>query len=263
MCYSYLPVQGETGIDYKPRKEIEKLIQEGRILTSPDGYHYPKKEVGSLVNLDNQIQVIPMRFDFIYRKYLNGYPDFDLAMVVKKKNSRAINPETRQKWGYDSYNARLDTIDVLWSFRDSWAEGKRCVMPVYKFKERPNMDEAPKEHKGREYLIDLQGRDDLYMAGIWDKFERKGQSICSLAILTTESEASQKMVEIYHDRFPIILRQSQVEEWLDMRTKPERAKEMCRLYPEDEFSVIEILKEPKNEPATDGPAMEDPRLPLW
>ncbi len=142
MCYAYKPVRDKDGRIYKIYKisarDFAKLDQAGHIIEKPDGYHYAKDTVGAMVFRESAFQTIPMRWDLIPRNYLAGEKDLSLEEIIKKKNSRAKNPATMKPWGFSSFNARAETISKLFSFKDSWREGKRCLMPVEAFKERPN-----------------------------------------------------------------------------------------------------------------------------
>ena len=40
----------------------------------------------------------------------------------------------------------------------------------------------------------------------------------------------------------LILEDSQVEEWLDPKTKPDRARDMIRLYSGDEMKLEEVIQ---------------------
>lgn len=103
-----------------------------------------------------------MRFDLVPRFYLKK-ENFPLVEMLKRKRSKK-NGRT----GFDSYNARSESILERASFRTPWAESIRMVVPILAFRERPNEEEAPKEFQGRENIIHLASSKNL--AGVYDRW---------------------------------------------------------------------------------------------
>ncbi len=226
MCYAYKPVYGLDGTIFKvPFREFKELTQDGSIILKPDGYHYAKDTVGVLVHAKDGIKAMPMRWDLIPKDFLWN-EKLTLAETIKKKNSRAKNPQTGKSWGFSSFNARVETVTTLWSFRKPWNDRHRCALPVAAFKERPNMEEAPKEFQGKEYEIALNGV--FYLGGIYDTWvSATGESLDSCTVITLSSEGNSKLRSIWHERIPLILEEANVEEWLDPKVSPARALQMC------------------------------------
>jgi putative SOS response-associated peptidase YedK len=248
MCYAYKPVAGEDGKIYKVTlREFRQLEQQGIIKPSSDGYLYAKATVGALLLEDGETKVKPMRWDLIPRDYLSEYPELTLAELIKKKNSRAKNPDTQKPWGYDSFNGRKETLASRPTFRRSWKEGKRCVMPAVAFQERANMEGAPAEFKNRSWQVELDR--PVFMGGIWDRIERHGESLDSCTIITMDSGGHEKLRSIWHERHPLILTEDQVEEWLEPKTPMERARQMVMQFDPDRMTVTEIIKKPKSAPS--------------
>src|SRR4051812_16250261 len=132
MCYAYKPVKDPaTGKIWKVNyRDFRKLVQEGNIKETSDGYYYAKATVPVIILEEGDYKVVPMRWDLVPRDYMAEHPEMDLAAVLKKKNSRAKNPETQRPWGFDSFNARKETLASRPAFRQSWKERLRCVMPA-------------------------------------------------------------------------------------------------------------------------------------
>jgi putative SOS response-associated peptidase YedK len=237
MCYGSKPVaNAKGGIDWIPNDEFNRLYQDGVIVTRRDGYHYAKDALAAFVRRGSKVAVIPMRWDLIPRHFL-GKEETSLLEAIKRKNSRA-----KGAGGFDSYNARVETVADLYSFRQPWKEGLRMATPVTGFKERPNMEGAPKEFTGREYEVLLDG--GHWLAGLWDRWDNgKGESLDSCAILTMDSAGNDRIRGIWHERTPIVLTESQIGEWLDPETTPERALAMCRLFPPERMEIKEVVKE--------------------
>lgn len=241
MCYAYKPVSDHQGKIWKvPHREFQIMVRDGQIKPSPDGYHYAKSTVAAIILEEKEFRVIPMRWDLIPRDYLSEYPDFDKAMILKKKNSRAKNPDTGKPWGFDSFNARKETLASRPSFRNPWKEGLRCALPLEAFQERANMDGAPVEFKNRSWEIQLDR--PCYLGGIWDRWERKEEVIESCTVITMDSEGHEKLRSIWHERHPLILTEDQVDEWLDPQTTADRARQMVIQFDPGRMVVREIVK---------------------
>lgn len=241
MCYGYKPVRDIDGsISLVDPKEFRKMVQSGTIKISPDGYHYAKATVGVILFRAGGLQVAPMRWDLIPRDFLSQYPELTLAEAIQKKNSRAINPDTQKAWGFDSFNARKETLASRPAFRKPWKEGLRCVMPAEAFQERANMDGAPTEFKNRSWEITLDR--PAYMGGVWDRWERRGETLDSCTIITMDSEGHKVLRSIWHERHPLLLTETQAVEWLDPKTTMERARQMVMQFDPDRMTVKEIIK---------------------
>jgi putative SOS response-associated peptidase YedK len=226
MCYAYKPVYGSDGEIYNvPSQEFKRLIRDGIIVSKPDGYHYAKDTVGALIRRNGELTIVPMRWDLVPKDFLRD-GKFSLAEMIKKKNSRAKNPQTGRAWGFSSFNARVETVGELWSFRKPWNNGMRCVLPVAAFKERPNMEGAPQEFQGKEYEIALDRT--YYLGGLYDTWESAtGEKLDSCTVITLSSEGNGLLKSIWHERIPLILTETQVGKWLDPKIGPAQALQLC------------------------------------
>lgn len=224
MCYGFYPVVKPVGgVDWVPREEFFRMHREGRVTVRGDGFHYVKDDIG-VYTWRNGIEAAPMYWDLVPRRFFQK-ENPSKAEMLKQKNSRAKGSK-----GFSSYNARSETVEELFSFRDPWREGKRMATPASAFRERPNMDGAPPEFRGKEYEVQLDG--PMYLAGIWDKWENKaGEALDSCTIITVDSLGNSVLRGIWHERCPLILDESALQEWLDPKTTPERARDMFRLFP--------------------------------
>lgn len=243
MCYGSKPVvNAKGGVDWIPNDDFNRMYKFGEIVVRKDGYHYAKDTLGAFLWRNGRIVAAPMRWDLVPRDYRHR-ENLTLADMIRKKNSRAKDPDVSgRKLGFDSYNARVETVANLFSFKAPWREGLRMATPVLGFKERPNMEGAPAEFKGREYEVLLD--EAAYLAGIYDVWRNaKGEKLESCSILTMDSLGNDRIRAIWHERTPIILKESQVQEWLDPQTTPERAAAMFRLYPPERMEVKEVVKE--------------------
>jgi putative SOS response-associated peptidase YedK len=220
MCYGFYPVvKPMGGVDWVPREEFFRMHREGRITVRGDGFHYVKDDVGVYTWRNQAVEAVPMYWDLVPRHFLKR-ENLSQAEMLRQKNSRAKGSK-----GFSSYNARSETVEELFSFRDPWREGKRMATQASAFRERPNMDGAPPEFKGKEYEVHLDGQ--YYLAGIWDAWENlQGERLESCTIITVDSLGNSVLRGC-----PLILDEGGLQEWLDPKTTPERAREMFKLFP--------------------------------
>ncbi len=147
----------------------------------------------------------------------NIAPSQDIAVVVKPdaESDRAL---TMMRWGliphwakdikigYKMINAKGETLTEKPAYRTAYKK-RRCLIPATGFYEW----QARNGHK-QPYYIHRQDEGVLAFAGLWEHWEHEGQSIYSTTIITTD--ADNKIRDI-HDRMPVILPQSNFEDWLD------------------------------------------------
>lgn len=228
MCYAYKPA---------PLPGIRIPGQAGE---TSDGFYYAKDTVPVILPGDD---VRLMRWDLVPRGFL-GREKPTLAEAIRKKNSRAVNPETGKTWGFSSYNARIETLEKLWTFKEAWRDGNRGVIPVEAFRERPNMDGAPEESKGREYEIWLDA--PRFLAVLFDAWKSgDGETLESCTVITGPSDDIPALQGIWHERVPILLSSEACEIWLDPATSPRAALALLRDAPVPGLTVQEVPKAPK------------------
>ena len=245
MCYAFKLVRNSiTGKVSKVRlKDYEKLLRDNKIEWDPkypdkDRYVFVTATFNGLIYDKGNYLSTPMRFDMIPRWFNQ---DQTLAEMLKLKSSKAMNHITKRPFGFPSYNARLETIKEKPTFKKPWFESKRFVTLINGFRERPNLDHAPKEFKGKEYDVNLV--EPKFAAGLYDIWNNGKESLTSASIITTDSKGNRKIENIYHERCPIILDWDQVEEWLDIKTPLNRIYEMCKVVKEDWIDIQEAVKD--------------------
>lgn len=221
--------------------EVRRLLREGLIRESPNGFYYPKANVEVITAGPDGLEAKAMRWDLIPADYLRRY-NLTLPELVKKKASRAKNPETGKAWGFDTYNARRESILTTYSFKTAWKKGQRCVMPVEAWRERPNMEGAPKEFTGREYEVHLTDGQPHFLAGLFDTVTAGGESLDSCTVITGPSDEIPELQGIYHERTPIVLTEEAAETWLDPGLPPEAAYELLRGVSAPGMRIVEVMK---------------------
>jgi putative SOS response-associated peptidase YedK len=236
-------------------KDIRRMLKSGEIKSTPDGFVFAKDTVPVILG---EAEVRPMRWDLIPRAFLQR-ENLSVADAIRKKNSRAKNPDTGKTWGFSSYNARIETVDNLWTFKEAWQDRNRAIIPIEAFRERPNMDGAPEDAKGREYEIALD--QTCFLAALYDTWKSKdGESIKSCTVITGPSDDIPALQGIYHERTPILLTEEDCTVWLDPATTPQAAMALLRAAAVPPMTVREIPKKPKVEKVKKE---DDPSLDLF
>ncbi|MBW8889412.1 MAG: SOS response-associated peptidase family protein [Fibrobacteres bacterium] len=232
MCYSFTPVQDPSGaITWLPRKVLDQLLKEGRIQAPEEVFPGDRANIFRWTDLG--VAPAGMRFDLVPRFYLRK-EDLPLEAMLKRKRSRKQGGD-----GFSSYNARSESLLERPAFRGPWLESKRMIVPVSAFRERPNMDGAPEEFRGRDFRILSSG--PMILAGIWDAWRnREGENLESFSIITVDSAGNPLLRSIWHERCPLILDPDQVGKWLNPETSPEEAMKMIRLHPSEGMRLEEI-----------------------
>src|SRR5688500_3023828 len=107
MCFAYQPATPAASgkIFQVQQTSFLQLLLDGKVQPPSDGFLYAKATVGAILFEEDEYKVVPMRWDLVPRDFMRDHPEFDLAAILKKKNSRAKNPDTQLAWGFDSFNA--------------------------------------------------------------------------------------------------------------------------------------------------------------
>lgn len=130
------------------------------------------------------------------------YPTNQVPVVYSKQESLFCDNII---WGFPNFknkgviiNARSETVKEKRTFSDSVLH-RRCIIPATGFYE---WDKAKNK-------VTFRRKDNhiLFMGGIWRAYEEEKRFV----ILTTNANASVSMV---HERMPLILEQSELENWI-------------------------------------------------
>lgn len=130
------------------------------------------------------------------------YPTNAAPVLLASEHEMTPKP---MKWGFPNFkskgviiNARGETAMDKPMFRKSLLE-RRCIVPTSGFYEW--------DKQKTKYRFHLPGQDDLYLAGLWNRFEDEERFV----ILTT---APNDTIINVHDRMPVLLTESEWEPWL-------------------------------------------------
>ena len=145
-----------------------------------------------------------------------------VPVIAPSKNRRpAVYPMV---WGFSGVtaplvNARSETAACKPTVRESW-EKRRCVIPAsWYFEWERRVSPDGKQKTGEKYMIQATGARVMFLAGLYRLEERDGLTVPVFTILTREpTEALRRL----HDRMPVILPRSAVEDWLRPESSPEK-----------------------------------------
>jgi putative SOS response-associated peptidase YedK len=151
----------------------------------------------------------------------NGAPTDNLPIVrLDHQGRRSID---LFRWGLIPYwakdksigprciNAMAETVATKPAFRDAFARGQRCIVPVDGFYE------WQKTAAGKQpYAIVAADGLPLALAGLWDSWKdrARGDVVQSFTIITT---VPNELCSAIHDRMPVILPREKWATWLGER----------------------------------------------
>ena len=188
----------------------------------------------------------------------NAAPGQDLP-VIGKRDGRTAPALMRwglvpswapdAKAGYKTINARVETVAVRPSFRDS-LRGRRCLIPAGWFYEW--------KKEGGEKIPHVIRRKDqalFAMAGLYDCWrDPQGQPLWSFTILT---RSPNRVLREIHDRMPLMLPRGQENEWLNSETLPWNQLKQVPLY-RDEYLEAYPVSRMVNSVRNDSPELIRP-----
>ena len=98
-------------------------------------------------------------------------------------------------------NARSETVSEKPAFRDSWAKGRRCLVPANGFYEWKGEGDAK-----QAYYLHHSAGDVIAFAGLWAKKD----DLVTFTVLTKEADGS--IADIHH-RMPVMFTPDQAQSW--------------------------------------------------
>ena len=162
----------------------------------------------------------------------NVCPTVQVPVVTQEDGVRRLRP---MRWGFIPHwykkpnggplliNARSETIAEKPAFRAACRE-RRCLIPASGFFEWKRVEgETP-----LPWWVTRADGEAMVFAGIWQDWEREGETLTSCAIVTTD--ANEAMAPIHH-RLPVILTPEQWALWLGEKGKG--AATLMKSAPED------------------------------
>lgn len=125
-------------------------------------------------------------------------------------------------------NARSETVTTSNNFREAWLAGQRCIVPIAAFFE----DDLRSGKAVPTRIARVDGK-AMGVAGLWEQWEKNGETITSFTLLTINANAHALMHRYGHEgaekRMVAVLNEGTYDAWLSAR--PEKAREFMRAYP--------------------------------
>jgi len=153
--------------------------------------------------------------------------------------------------GYSMINARSETLMEKPSFKKPF-QRQRCIIPASGFYEWQKLGKLK-----IPYYIRTLDQEVMGFAGLFDKWEKDGQSIYSFTIITTESN---DLLHPLHERMPVILKKSTYEDWLDpLYDDYIRLNSLLVAYPTERMALYRV-SDSVNTSTNNGPELVRPVL---
>ena len=141
----------------------------------------------------------------------------DVVPVIApdRQGRQAVFP---MKWGFSGksllINARSETAGQKPTFREAW-ERHRCIIPASWYFEWEHL-KAPggKTKTGEKYMLQPKGSGMTWLCGLY----RIEDHLPVFVVLTRDSSED---VRFLHDRMPLILPESLINEWIRPDGRPE------------------------------------------
>jgi len=152
----------------------------------------------------------------------------DIAAVIApaRNGQRAVFP---MQWGFSIsgmktpiVNARIESAAEKPTFRDSWYR-RRCAIPASWYYEWQHYKTSDgRTRTGEKYAIQPKNSEITWLAGLY-RFEEKGKFRYPVFVVLTREPC--EAVSTIHDRMPVILPESAVNEWIALDGKPDEIAE--------------------------------------
>ncbi len=149
----------------------------------------------------------------------------DMVPVIApdKKGERSVFPMV---WGYTIpglnrpvVNARIETAPEKSIWKDGWLS-HRCIIPASYYFEWEHIPTAGGRVKaGDKYMIQPKGSEITYLAGLYRLEQFRDLQYPVFTILTKEPTENLRKL---HDRMPMVLPSSLVDDWILPSSRPEQ-----------------------------------------
>ncbi|MFT5449952.1 MAG: putative SOS response-associated peptidase YedK [Gammaproteobacteria bacterium] len=145
----------------------------------------------------------------------NIAPTQQVPVLHAAKGSRALH---WMRWGlvpawskgpdarYAMHNARIEGVTGKPAYRGP-IRRRRCLIPASGWYEWQNI-----QGRKQPWLITHRDQELVCFAGLWDHWQKDGESIVSCSILTAAALAP---IDAVHSRMPIIAAPTEWDQWLD------------------------------------------------
>jgi putative SOS response-associated peptidase YedK len=133
---------------------------------------------------------------------------------------------------FNTINARAETLAFKPAFKAAFRQ-RRCLICADGFYEWPHGDASK-----QPYFISLSSGEPFAFAGLWERWERAGESLESCAIIVTQANA---LMQPIHARMPVILAPEDYARWLDPSIQdPANLQPLLQPYPADAMQAWRV-----------------------
>jgi putative SOS response-associated peptidase YedK len=180
------------------------------------------------------------------------------VLIVRPSNS--AYEAVPVKWGlvpswskepkteYSTINARSEKAATSPAFRSAFKH-RRCLVPADGFYEWQALTGSKTK---RPYYIHMADGSPFAFAGLWERWEREGQSLDSCTIMTTEPNALMAKI---HNRMPVILDPKDYRAWMAIDNDDPGA--LLKPFPAVQMHADRISTR-VNSPKNEGPELIAP-----
>jgi putative SOS response-associated peptidase YedK len=106
---------------------------------------------------------------------------------------------------YSTFNARTETVADKPAFRSAFRQ-RRCLIPADGWYEWERRDD-----RKLPWYFRARHSGAFAFAGLWERWERDGETLESCAIIVTRANA---MAAAVHERMPVVLPRARYRDWL-------------------------------------------------
>ena len=211
----------EVGRDVWPRKPAVfiRQVQSGD-LPAPASEPVIEQSSGSVADAALGEAAAPAQSKTVQRELVVG--QFGLVPRWVKSASDAKLRSTKL------VNTRSETVSTSNTSREAWLAGQRCIVPIQAFFE----DDLRTGKAVPTRIARVDGK-AMGVAGLWEHWEKDGETITSFTLLTLNANSHALMRRYGHPgtekRMLAVLSEGTYDAWLSAR--PEKAREFMRAYP--------------------------------
>lgn len=176
-----------------------------------------------------------------YRKSYNLAPSQQVVSLLydgERKRAGTLQWGLIPSWaedkniGYKMINARSESAHEKPSFKKLMTQN-RCLIIADSFYEWQQQDGVKEAQR-----IQVKDRKLFAFAGLWDKWQKQGETLFTCTILTTDSNPFMRNI---HHRMPIVLPKDKEDEWIcSTFREPMEAKRFLDTIQYDPFTAYPV-----------------------
>lgn len=195
--------------------------------------------VEEFFNLAASISVLPSNWNLSPKQN---------AGVIRRNPDSGLRTLSVLNWGlvpswadpahkYSTFNAKSEEIQFRKFYREAWAAGRRCILPITAFYEWKETDRPPKQ----PFAIGRADGLPLAIAGLWEgKQLENGEILRTFTIITT---AANELMKPLHHRMPVILDSTDWAVWLgEVDSDLEQVAELMKPYPDEKLKTWPVSR---------------------